>query len=522
MSDYFLNKIYDSLLSNKPVPKKPIVEKKDIKKFKPLSSVYSLIYEQVPTQGFAPNNNQEIQTDATTEQLDVLSKLSGINDKEAVKKLFAIYKFLSKTNLLEETPFKVGSDPRRIYKYTGSAIRTYSDLREIIFSPDFKDKKFIITYAGQVRKLRTPLPVDRRIIEWDFLSNPQQIENQFNLIQQTNQAKPSTSLKRILAIFDLYNQTPDKFELRTKMPPGISAELIQVETFNEMLKGAEPLSLLLPGDLQKVPDIEFNGATKVEGVPKADIALTNNKNGKSVEVFWISFKEDSYSLDPNAEPGFQQWGSLKKSYESDKGIQEIVDLFLTKSVLQEPDNFIVYDTNEQSAELEQALKEKEYDLNLLKDKDFKTAKKIYFVQERTSLYLDLFIQQNSKQDDFKQLALKGIYGTDFELGKNIPFGRNNVNLILQTPEPIKFEKILDVHGDPEAWKMVLGPGSHIIKNPQLPEHSQYLPCLSLRYTHAERFRFINQQTQQPELILGGRLLIYPIGKVSRTGEEIIL
>jgi len=46
MSDYFLNKIYDSLLSNKPVPKKPepIVEKKET--FKSLSKIYTSLYEQ--------------------------------------------------------------------------------------------------------------------------------------------------------------------------------------------------------------------------------------------------------------------------------------------------------------------------------------------------------------------------------------------------------------------------------------------------------------------------------------------
>jgi len=45
MSDYFLNKIYDSLLSNKPVPKKtePIVEKK--KTFKPLSEILNERYQ---------------------------------------------------------------------------------------------------------------------------------------------------------------------------------------------------------------------------------------------------------------------------------------------------------------------------------------------------------------------------------------------------------------------------------------------------------------------------------------------
>jgi hypothetical protein len=46
MSDYFLNKIYDSLLSKKPVPKKPepIVEKKEA--FKPLSKVYEILVRE--------------------------------------------------------------------------------------------------------------------------------------------------------------------------------------------------------------------------------------------------------------------------------------------------------------------------------------------------------------------------------------------------------------------------------------------------------------------------------------------
>ena len=48
MSDYFLNKIYDSLLSNKPIPKKPIVEKKEAKKFESLSNVYyRVLVEQI-------------------------------------------------------------------------------------------------------------------------------------------------------------------------------------------------------------------------------------------------------------------------------------------------------------------------------------------------------------------------------------------------------------------------------------------------------------------------------------------
>lgn len=46
MSDYFLNKIYDSLLSNKPTLKKPIVEKKEANKIKTLTESYQLVKER--------------------------------------------------------------------------------------------------------------------------------------------------------------------------------------------------------------------------------------------------------------------------------------------------------------------------------------------------------------------------------------------------------------------------------------------------------------------------------------------
>ena len=46
MSDYFLNKIYDSLLFKKPIPKKTIVENKEIKKQKTLTESYQLVKER--------------------------------------------------------------------------------------------------------------------------------------------------------------------------------------------------------------------------------------------------------------------------------------------------------------------------------------------------------------------------------------------------------------------------------------------------------------------------------------------
>jgi hypothetical protein len=80
MSDYFLNKIYDSLLNKKPVPKKPepIVEKKE--SFKPLSKVYEvLVREKVEhhavysTQRTVDPNNIPDYTDQGLETVGVVS-----------------------------------------------------------------------------------------------------------------------------------------------------------------------------------------------------------------------------------------------------------------------------------------------------------------------------------------------------------------------------------------------------------------------------------------------------------------
>ena len=77
MSDYFLNKIYDSLLTKKPVPKKPesIVEKKET--FKPLSKIYENI------------TLQKIWENAET-NLDILKLLSGVQG-ESLQKLYEIF-----------------------------------------------------------------------------------------------------------------------------------------------------------------------------------------------------------------------------------------------------------------------------------------------------------------------------------------------------------------------------------------------------------------------------------------------
>ena len=63
--------------------------------------------------------------------------------------------------------------------------------------------------------------------------------------------------------------------------------------------------------------------------------------------------------------------------------------------------------------------------------------------------------------------------------------------------------------------MQLTQNSHIIKNPDLPESENYLPCLYLRRTSEERFLFNNSTTNVPELILAGRTLVYTTGRAKK-------
>jgi hypothetical protein len=86
MSDYFLNKIYDSLLSNKPVPKKPepIVEKKE--SFKPLSKVYEILLKEVKhvaLYGSKDDVNPKNIPDRSAQGLETL----GVASQEVVKRV---------------------------------------------------------------------------------------------------------------------------------------------------------------------------------------------------------------------------------------------------------------------------------------------------------------------------------------------------------------------------------------------------------------------------------------------------
>lgn len=491
--DHNLIKLYDQMLKGQTVNQSR----------KSLTEAYTSIYEKkavsvVPTQ---------------MSELDVLSNISGIKS-QSLNILFDLYHKVKDNSIFRDQVLLSYGTPKN-RAYNTSMPLNYTQLAALISGQTFGEKPFIITYASGTRKLRTPSPLATRICEWGAITDAH--VQQLSKDTETNKINPRQLGWRPLVIFALYDNFKNKITLKGKLPPGIGAELNQVETFNDSLKGLPPTPLLLPGDTNQVPGVLFNKARKVEGVGKADIALLDSNTGK--EVFWISFKEDTYQEDPETVPHFQQWGSLKGLYFKSENIRKTIDKFLSNAANSSSFRTINIEGVPFNSELEQYISSSRL-LKTLKNLHSKgILKRFHIMPEKSrAIYLDLLKKSNIKKNpELTSIALKGIYGSEFEVNKKIPFGSENVNLILQTPDPIKFVPKWDAEqNDIQCLEMILQPGSHIIKNPNLPEHAQYLPCLVVRYTKEEYFLYNNDT----EVVLGGRTLIYPIGKVRGSGIEI--
>lgn len=87
MSDYFLNKIYNSLLSNKPVPKKPepIVEKKET--FKPLSKVYEVLVREKVDHRAVYSSKDTVDPNNVPDRTEQGLETVGVVSDEVVKRI---------------------------------------------------------------------------------------------------------------------------------------------------------------------------------------------------------------------------------------------------------------------------------------------------------------------------------------------------------------------------------------------------------------------------------------------------
>lgn len=518
--DYRLKALYEQMLNGDNGDN----NKQTVSSRSSLSNLYEEVKEGV--------KQETAKNSVPADDNQKLKLITGITNDVVIHQLYEIYNYFAENGMFESSDVAISVGSPKEGTYDPEAILTYVELKNIVsLVINNTRKNLIITHSTDTRKLRTPYGV--RIGAWKAIQDSD-VTQCYNALNTPNPKTLDNILKKLrcLIIFHLYKTYPTNINFTAKVAPGIGPELAQVDSFNESLKGMPPVSLIIPGDKEPVPDVLFNGAAKIKGTGKADIALLN----ESKEVFWISFKEGSHvptSRADKATLGFQQWGSLKKLYETDTSIKWAVDLFLTKCVSQYKDNFITFDipsntlTQDRTLydEIEETLKQQSIkNISEIFKKEIPNASRIHIVKEATSMFFRLFeggmVEKQNKLQETMNLALKAIYGEKFQYNTNVPFGRENVNLILETPNPLKFNVLTNPEGDPQAMELVMIEGSHVIKNPDLPDSDPYLPCLYMRRSTEDRFLYYNKDTQQSELIVGGRVLVYPVSK-AEGGDEVV-
>lgn len=547
--DYKLRKLYEQMTSVQSS-----VQNSDQNKYKSLS----LVYEREvlsPSVSSKPHEHAKQETSNSSNQLpstqtndssqpssidaqtlEKLTWISGITDNNILNQLYAAYQEIKKNSfdLLNGVSISTGGAG----SVNSEAVLSLDYLKSMI---EKEESTCFITYAGTVGKIRNNLGV--RIGEWSKANSTDELKIK-NAITNLQTSKNKMVL-RFLIIFALWEQLQTKIVFKAKLPAGIKAELQQVNAINKAL-GEKRLELIIADSTAPVPlnmNVYFNRAEKVPGTPKADIMFLDNGAPK----FWLSFKEGEHAKEEGETPGFQQWGSLKKFYESDKEIKHLIDVFLTKCIISAPDSFDVFDLKEfqnnkngwlnaienhlQSTAPEllpaSGLKGKQ---GILKDIESSTV--VYITKSAVSMYAD-FMSEDAKNENsrnkytpdiIKNIALKSIFGKDYKIGAK--FGVDNVNAVLETPRAVQGKIIIDPSTS-EPSRLELDPssvGGHLLLNPNMPESSKYYPCLYLRRTQEERFLFnytptIEGESGEKTLILCGRALFYNLGRAAKEAKE---
>jgi hypothetical protein len=397
-----------------------------------------------------------------------------------------------------------------------------------------REDPFKITTAGLVKKLRTSS--GGRVCAWEPGDN--KIDQLSDPASYPIEKIKNINLYRVLAIVHLLHEHHNNIIQVDKMPPGISYEIDQINTFDKNLEGLPPIGFILPGTNELYRDndgqvVLIDGVRNVEKTPKADMALTLNDD----EVFWISYKHGEYIEDvtkPSHIP-FQQYGSPGGIY-GDEDLKPVVDKFLTTvsstigNYYSRDDIIEIGEKNEDAPKgsLEKLMNVYGKQLSKRRKSDGKLVQNFFnkhkvdhfhmFPSGTPEIGAKLFDQHRKPLGGkLDLLGLKSIYGDEYDGNPNTPFSEQNVNILLQTPQSAKFEIMTGTPMDPDepiAIRMTMVEKSHIIKNPDLPDSVPYLPCMYIRHTTENYFIFKNTKTNRIEAIIGGRLLVYPQGSVS--------
>jgi len=424
-------------------------------------------------------------------------------------------------NNLNQNVSNVTLSPGNNNKYGLTTPVNYIGLESILK----KEGKLVITYSGTSKKIRTDSNI--RIVGWSAAKSIS-----------------TTDFKRAILVYQFYINNRDKVELVAKQARGIGYEELQVNNLNTWFIKNEikvPLRLYISDELNEFRDtgVNVNGAHKIEGVGKADLALTEN----STDKFWISYKHGNYWSEEGAATSlaavpFQQYGSIKNLHSklgSEKGKwAEIIANFLDKTTEQLPDPTTI--RIGQSLEIDDKTKkvrtsdsnvmfsQEEKDLLLANKSSVNTVfknnpglnKEIYFLPRGFSVWIDML----DGSDDSRQIAGMSIYGLDFKLNSS-NYGPENVQCLIQTNERLNVEFHNDSEDEPNGIKISTNKRGHVLFNPNLPAPKnaedpilQYRPVLYARFTEVENFSYTRKG--KVILLLGCRILVMPYGKIPGT------
>ena len=453
---------------------------------------------------------EETRIKAENADIDILRKLGleRFTDDEII-------------NNLNQNISSVTLSPGSNNKYGLTTPLNYNGLESILK----KEGKLVITYSGTSKKIRTDSNI--RIVGWSAAKSIS-----------------SPDFKRAILVYQFYIKNRDKIELVAKQARGIGYEELQVNNLNTWFIKNDikvPLRLYISDELNEFRDtgVNVNGAHKIEGVGKADLALTEN----STDKFWISYKHGNYWSEEGAATSlaavpFQQYGSIKNLHSklgSEKGKwAEIIANFLDKTTEQLPDPTTI--RIGQSLEIDDKTKkvrtsdsnvmfsQEEKDLLLANKSSVNTVfknnpglnKEIYFLPRGFSVWIDML----DGSDESRQIAGMSIYGLDFKLNSS-NYGPENVQCLIQTNETLNVEFHNDSEDEPNGIKISTDNRGHVLFNPNLPAPKnaedpilQYRPVLYARFTEVENFSYTRKG--KVILLLGCRILVMPYGKIPGT------
>jgi len=360
----------------------------------------------------------------------------------------------------------------------------------------------------------------------------------------------SIEFKKFLRLLDFYKVYSNDIEFKESVSAGLSSQDLQVNNINQYFAKNNPDKIPFHLYIQDGPHVVdckvmIDAAQNISGSGKADFALKN----KNLEAFWVSFKAanffDKRDRSKLAPPGFEEYGPSMSIGEKLSGnptwnrlmvkltkgmIKVLQNNFIdltNKKVTFGPDPFapkVQIITHVDGVAIETIVNNDEEKLRYMRAKaaainklvarqDLK-KKLVYFAPKTFSVLMDFL----DGTDVTKEIAGKAIYGVDFEFGKDKPFGRENVNILMQSKTPITVETHV-LKNKQNALLIKTDERGSVLFNPNLPlPKDMDDPILAYRPVFNPTF-IVNEHhlevvNKVGMLFLGVRIFILPAAKAS--------